>query len=303
MLAAGSDVAGIRTTAVLSPGNSHYVVNGAKKWITNGLWADYVTAAVRTGGPGPSGISMLIIPLKDTPGITRRRIRNSGLNASGSTYIGFNNVRVPVGNLIGKENEGFKIIMANFNPERLSLAVGSLRLARTCFEEAWGHALRRKTFGKPLMDNQVMRAKFAAMARAIESCHAWIEQIVYQIQNQEHPAQDLRIGARIALVKVHAGKVFFSILIDESCKDTYRKFYHRLSRCVVEKPNKSLGGEFLTVLLESKALRTFSLGVSKEGKGHIVEQISRDLRVFVVGGGSEEIMDDLAIRLVTGSKL
>lgn len=184
-------------------------MNGAKKWITNGLWADYISAAVRTGGPGIGGISMLIIPLKDTPGVRKRRIHNSGLNASGSAYINFNNVRVPVGNLIGRENEGFKIIMTNFNLERLSLAVGSLRLARTCFEEAWDHALRRKTFGKPLMENQIIRAKFAAMARTVESCHAWIEQIVYQMQNQKDPERDPQVGARLALVKVHAGKVFF----------------------------------------------------------------------------------------------
>lgn len=154
-----------------------------------------------------AGISILIIPLKGTPGVVRRRIHNSGLHASGSTYISFTNVKVPVGNLIGRENQGFKIIMANFNPERLNLAVGSLRLARTCFEEAWSHALTRKTFGKPLMENQIIRAKFAVMARVIESCHAWIEQIVFQMQNQKAAAQDPQIGARLALVKVHAGKV------------------------------------------------------------------------------------------------
>ena len=211
-------MAGIRTTAILSSDKSHYVVNGAKKWITNGLWADYVTAAVRTGGHGMGGISVLIIPLKNTPGIIRRRIYNSGLYASGSTYIGFTDVKVPVGNLIGKENKGFKIIMANFNPERLTLAVGSLRLAQTCFEEAWNHALHRKTFGKSLMENQIIRAKFAAMARTNESCHAWIEQIVFQMQNQKNAAHDPHTAARLALVKVHAGKVLFILII--ICGDT-----------------------------------------------------------------------------------
>ncbi|KAF8591953.1 acyl-CoA dehydrogenase [Ramaria rubella] len=262
---AGSDVAAIRTTATKSQDQSHYVVNGAKKWITNGLWADYVTAAVRTGGPGMGGISLLIIPLQSTPGVVTRRMYNSGLNASGSAFITFADVKVPVENLIGGENEGFKIIMSNFNAERLAMAIGSLRLAQTCFEEAWGHALRRHTFGKLLMENQIMRAKFAAMTRVIESCHAWMEQIVFQMHNQKDSARDPQVGAKLALLKVQAGKT-----LEMCCREAQQVF----------------GG----------------LGVSKAGRGRVVEQISRDLRVFVVGGGSEEILDELGIRLMLTSK-
>ena len=109
---AGSDVAGLTTTAQKSDDGKFYVVNGAKKWITNGIWADYCTAAVRTGANGARGISALVIPL-DLPGVERRKIQNSGVNASGSTYIEFDNVRVPVDNLLGNENEGFKIIMSS----------------------------------------------------------------------------------------------------------------------------------------------------------------------------------------------
>jgi len=91
---------------------NHYIVNGAKKWITNGIWADYCTAAVRTGGPGQRGISLLIIPLK-AKGVIRRRMENSGVHASGSTFIEFDDVEVPVENLIGKENHGFRYIMSS----------------------------------------------------------------------------------------------------------------------------------------------------------------------------------------------
>jgi alkylation response protein AidB-like acyl-CoA dehydrogenase len=87
---AGSDVANIKTTAKRE--GDYYIVNGAKKWITNGIWADYCTAAVRTGGPGRSGISLLVIPLK-AEGVTCRRMFNSGVNASGMTdhnFPGFN---------------------------------------------------------------------------------------------------------------------------------------------------------------------------------------------------------------------
>lgn len=211
MHSAGSDVAGIRTTAILDSTGDHYIVSGQKKWITNGIWADFATAAVRTGGPGAGGISMLIIPLRNTPGVALRRMSNSGLNASGSTFITFSDVRVPCVNLIGQENSGFKVIMSNFNPERLALAVGALRLARTCYSEAYAHALRRKTFGKPLMENQIIRAKFAGMVRGIESCQAWIEQIVFHMQHSPRSAEDPQIGARLALVKVQAGKVRLSL--------------------------------------------------------------------------------------------
>jgi alkylation response protein AidB-like acyl-CoA dehydrogenase len=127
---AGSDVAGITTTAERR--GDKYIVNGAKKWITNGVYADYCTAAVRTGGEGKAGVSALIIPLK-TEGVTCRKMENSGVAASGksfliihkssrlrltwplagSTYIEFDDVEVPISNLLGKENRGFEIIMSS----------------------------------------------------------------------------------------------------------------------------------------------------------------------------------------------
>lgn len=106
---------------------------------------------------------MLVIPL-NAPGVKRRRVRVSGLHASGSTFFQFDDVKVPVDNLLGAEGDGFRMIMANFNPERFALAIMSVRMARTCIEESWKHAITRKTFGKPLMSNQVIRAKFASVS-------------------------------------------------------------------------------------------------------------------------------------------
>lgn len=178
--AAGSDVAALRTTATLSSDGKYYIVSvfwgpvstplsrpqvsGSKKWITGGLWADYMTAAVRTGSPtsGASGLSFLVIPL-NSPGVKRRRIRVSGLHASGSTFFELNDVKVPVENLIGKAGDGFRMIMANFNPERFNLSIMCIRMARNAVEEAWKHALTRKTFGKPLMSHQIIRAKFGSV--------------------------------------------------------------------------------------------------------------------------------------------
>lgn len=111
---AGSDVAAIVTTAVLDADGQNYIVNGAKKWITNGVYADYCTAAVRTGPPGSGrkGVSALIIPLK-ARGVTLRKLQNSGVSASGSTYIELDDVAVPKENLLGHENDGFEIIMSS----------------------------------------------------------------------------------------------------------------------------------------------------------------------------------------------
>ncbi|KIW83097.1 hypothetical protein Z517_02341 [Fonsecaea pedrosoi CBS 271.37] len=266
---AGSDVAGLTTTAERR--GDVYIVNGAKKWITNAIFADYCTAAVRTGGPGRGGVSALIIPLK-SPGVTCSKIENSGVNASGSTYIEFDEVEVPVANLIGAENRGFDIIMSNFNHERLWLACTSLRMARVSIEDAYAHALRRHTFGKPLIANQVIAAKFADFGRDVEPTHAYMESIVYlteherkrAIQNRQGATsrEDLNLGGMIAILKTSAGRVLERVNRDAQ---------------------QILGGA----------------GYSRTGKGARIEQISRDVRVMVVGGGSDEILSDLAVKLET----
>ena len=103
---AGSDVANLTCEAKLSEDGKHYIVNGEKKWITNGIWSDYFTTAVRTGGPGAGGVSALLI--ERTEGVSTRRMDCQGVWASGTTYITFEDVKVPVENLLGKENQGFK---------------------------------------------------------------------------------------------------------------------------------------------------------------------------------------------------
>ncbi|KAJ5239245.1 hypothetical protein N7468_003864 [Penicillium chermesinum] len=254
---AGSDVANIRTTAKRD--GNHYVVNGAKKWITNGLWADYCTAAVRTGGPGRTGISLLVIPLA-AEGVTRRRMFNSGVNASGSTFIELDDVRVPVENRIGEENKGFPLIMSNFNPERLSLACASLRLARVCAEDAFNYAIQRETFGSPLIEKQAIQSKIFKFGLMIEPAYAFMEQLVHILElTKDRPVDDVRIGGMTALLKVMSTRA-----LEKSVREA----------------QQILGGA----------------GYNKAGKGARVEQISRDARVHVVGGGSEEIMTGLALR-------
>jgi len=105
---AGSDVAGIRTEAKLTDDGQHYIVNGEKKWITNGIFADYFTVAVRTGGAGAGGISFILIE-RTMPGVKTRPMNCSGVWASGTTYITFEDVKVPKNHIIGEVNKGFKV--------------------------------------------------------------------------------------------------------------------------------------------------------------------------------------------------
>lgn len=104
---AGSDVGNLTCEAKLTPDGKHYIVNGEKKWITNGVMSDYFTTAVRTGGPGMNGVSVLLIE-RSMGGVSTRRMDCQGVWSSGTTYVTFEDVKVPVENLIGKENKGFK---------------------------------------------------------------------------------------------------------------------------------------------------------------------------------------------------
>lgn len=111
----GSDVGSLTCEAKLSEDGKYYIVNGEKKWITNGIYADYFTTAVRTGGPGMGGISVLLI--ERGPGVKTRKMECQGVMSSGTTYITFEDVKVPVGNLIGKHDRGFKGTSAFLIPE------------------------------------------------------------------------------------------------------------------------------------------------------------------------------------------
>src|ERR1700761_5285978 len=129
----GSDVANLRTVARRD--GDCYVVNGEKTFITSGMRADYITTAVRTGGPGASGVSLLLIE-GDRPGLSRSRLDKMGWWASDTAMLYFDDCRVPAENLIGEEGGGFKIITQNFNDERLTMAAGCIAAARVCLEDA-----------------------------------------------------------------------------------------------------------------------------------------------------------------------
>jgi len=163
---AGSDVAGIRTTAKKVDGG--WVVNGSKTFITNGVRADYVVTAVKTTAEGGHhGISFLIVDRG--PGVESSKLEKMGWHASDTALISFDDVAVPDENLLGEENQGFYLIMANFQWERLSMALGSVGAMQVMFERTLAYAKERRAFGRPIGSHQVIRHKLAEIAVRIEA--------------------------------------------------------------------------------------------------------------------------------------
>ncbi|MDI6761840.1 MAG: acyl-CoA dehydrogenase family protein [Thermodesulfobacteriota bacterium] len=155
----GSDVGSIRTTA-RREGDS-YIINGAKTFITNGSIADYVLLAVRTGGQGTKGVSLIVIPT-NTPGFSvGRKLKKMGVHCSATTELSFEDCVVPASNIIGEENAGFKYIMHHFQGERIVLCGFALGAMEALMEEAVAYGESREISGRPVLEYQVWRHKLA----------------------------------------------------------------------------------------------------------------------------------------------
>ena len=196
----GTDVAALRTTARLD--GDHYVVDGEKVFITSGMRADYLTVAVRTdaGNKGRGGISMLVVP-GDTPGLSRSPLQKMGWHCSDTAHLRFDGVRVPARLLVGLEGSGFKMIMGNFNGERLSMAVMALGFAECCYREALDWARTRKTFGSALVEHQVVRHKLMDMKMRIESTRAWVDAVTRRLDEGDEGAEWV---SQVCLLKNHS---------------------------------------------------------------------------------------------------
>jgi acyl-CoA dehydrogenase len=253
----GSDVASIRTRATRDPSTgsgraAEYVVNGAKTFITSGVRADFVTTAVRTGGPGHKGISLLVIE-KDTPGLTvSRQLDKMGWHSSDTAELSFEDVRVPVANLVGEEGSGFVRIAMAFVTERVGLAVQGYSTAARCLALATDHARQREAFGQPLLGNQVVRHKLVEMHRRVEAARVYTREVARRYDAGEQPLVEAlhakRLGVDAAAyctneaVQIHGGTGYM------------------------------LGTE--------------------------VERHYRDARILGIGGGANEVLDDLAAKLL-----
>jgi acyl-CoA dehydrogenase len=241
----GSDVASLTTRAVRD--GSCYVVDGAKTFITSGTRADIVVVAVRTGGPGHGGVSLLVVE-RGTPGFhVSKRLSKMGWWASDTAELSFEGCRVPVENLLGEENAGFVAIMMNFAVERLLLAGSCVSIAELSYRESIAYARERRAFGKTISGFQVVRHKLADMASRIAAARAITSEAVVRHQRGEN------VTGLAAMAKNTA---------TDACS------------FVVDQAVQIHGG----------------YGYMRE---MVVERLYRDARLYPIGGGTREIMNEI----------
>jgi acyl-CoA dehydrogenase len=238
-------VASIATRAVRD--GDVYVVNGRKTFITSGARADVLTCAVRTGGAGHGGISLLVVE-KGTPGFSvGRKLEKMGWQASDTAELAFEDCRVPVANLIGGEGAGFGMIVQNFVHERIFLAANCVAIAELAYRESVAYARERRAFGKTLAGFQVLRHKLADMAMRIAAARALTVDVV---------ARDLRGESAVGLAAMA-----------KNCASDACSF-------VCDQAVQIHGGT----------------GYMRET---VVERLYRDARLFPIGGGTREIMNEI----------
>jgi acyl-CoA dehydrogenase len=246
----GSDVAGLTTTARRE--GDGYVVNGAKTYITSGIRADFVTTAVRTGGPGHAGISLLVID-KGLPGFAvSQPLDKMGWRASDTAELSFTDVQVPASQLVGAEGDGFLLIMRQFQTERLSLATQAWALAQRALDLTVQWVRDRETFGRPLASRQVVRHKIAEMARQV-----WVA------RTTTRAAYEAWLDTGDAVTEVSMAKNTACAVADH----------------VVDEAVQLFGG----------------LGYMRESE---VERCYRDSRILRIGGGTDEIMNEVIAKRI-----
>jgi acyl-CoA dehydrogenase len=244
----GSDVAALTTTATRD--GDHYVVNGAKAFITSGWRADFVTTAVRTGGPGHGGVSLLVVP-RETPGFTRtRKLAKMGWHCSDTAELSFTDARVPVANLVGAEHDGFAQLMRQFQVERLSMAVQAHATAQRCLDLTLAWVRQRTTFGRPLISRQLVGHRLVEMASRIELARTYTRSVAQRVVAGDE------VVAQVCVAKNSAV---------EACS------------FVVDAAVQLHGG----------------MGYLRESE---VERHYRDARILGIGGGTTEVLAELAAR-------
>jgi citronellyl-CoA dehydrogenase len=203
---AGSDVASLKTTARRQ--GDDYVINGAKMWITNGTRADFITLAVRTGGPGYGGISLVTFPT-DVKGFSvSRKLEKVGNLASDTALLFFEDCRIPARFLLGEENQGFHHVMVNFQGERLVTAVGAVSGMQQLIDDALRYGNERGAFGKPLIKFQVWKHRFVDHLTAVEAAR-WLTYRACDLFARGEPAVK-----EVSMAKLFAGDLMQKVVYD-----------------------------------------------------------------------------------------
>jgi acyl-CoA dehydrogenase len=252
----GSDVAALKTKARRD--GDEWVIDGEKVFITSGVRADWITVAVRTGDAGTrgsGGISLIVVP-GDAPGLSRTRLDKMGWHCSDTAQLRFDGVRVPARYLVGDEGGGFRMIMGNFNGERLSMSAMALGFAQACYDEALSWARDRQAFGAALVEKQVVRHKLVDMQMRIHSTEAWLNAATALADEDEKLESDPDLIAQVCMLKNHSTQTM------QFCADQAVQI---------------LGG----------------MGYMRGSKS---ERLYREVKVMMIGGGAEEVMKDLAAK-------
>lgn len=203
------------------------------------------------------GFSVILIPRDDN--VETKKIKTSYSTAAATAFVQFDNVKVPVDHLLGKEDNGFIVIMSNFNHERWAMACAVIRWMRTITEECMKWSNQRIVFGKPLNSQPVIRQKLAKMISMTEACQAYLEQITYQMNNMDYGKQTKLLGGPIGLLKSYA------------------------TQCAG--------------VIASEAVNVFGgRGITQGGMGKLVEEFHRTYKFDAILGGAEEVLADLGVR-------
>ncbi|MFT3925047.1 MAG: acyl-CoA dehydrogenase family protein [Myxococcales bacterium] len=242
---AGSDVASLTTRAQRD--GDDYVVNGAKMFITSGMRADFVTTAVRTGGPKHAGVSMLVIERGSEGFESSKKLLKTGWRASDTAELSFQDCRVPATNLVGPENMGFMAIMLNFMGERVMLAAQCVAIAQLCYDTSVSYARERRAFDKSLSGFQVIRHKLADMATRIAAARALTGETITRLVRGENDA------GLAAMAKNTASDMLMFVAYEAT----------------------QIHGGY---------------GYMRET---LVERLWRDARLYPIGGGTREIMNEV----------
>ncbi|KAH8115797.1 acyl-CoA dehydrogenase NM domain-like protein [Phellopilus nigrolimitatus] len=259
---AGSDVGGLQTTATVvrdNAGGKHWVVNGTKKWITNGVFADYFTTGCRVETEDGKDGGYVVLLIARGEGVETRPIKTSYSSTAGTAFVMFDNVKVPMENTIGKVGDGMRVILSNFNHERWMIVCQSARTQRLIVEECLKWANQRIVFGKPLISQAVVRSKIANMIARVEACQGWLESITHEMNNMTHEEQSDKLAGQIALLK---------------------QFITRCGREIAEDATQIFGGR----------------GITMSGMGRLIENFHRTSPFDAILGGAEDVMGDLGVR-------
>jgi alkylation response protein AidB-like acyl-CoA dehydrogenase len=197
---AGSDVAGIKTRAVLD--GDDYVISGSKTFITNGHRADMIVLVTKTDPQaGYDGFTLFLVPM-DAPGVIReKKLEKLGMHASDTALLAFQEVRVPRSAVLGEAGKGFYHIMWELQGERLIGAAGAVAGAQAVFDRTLEYAKERTAFGRPIGRFQVIRHKFAEMATKIETARQLVYTTAWRFQSGQYPVRE------ISMAKLHASRM------------------------------------------------------------------------------------------------